>query len=75
MNFQFESLSDFIAMAGHGPYVWASYAVTIIALLMLVIVPYQQKKQWLKKQHRIQTLAQQQAVQQERSIKEDASRS
>jgi heme exporter protein D len=32
----FSSLNEFLAMGGHGPYVWAAWGVT--ALLMLVIV-------------------------------------
>lgn len=44
MKFQFESLSDFLNMAGHGPYVWASYGVTFIVLVALVLQPYFARK-------------------------------
>ena len=37
--FQFESLSDFAHMAGHGPYVWAAYAVSLAVMAWLVLRP------------------------------------
>jgi len=52
--FQFESLADFANMAGHGPYVWASYAVTVIALLALVMVPTIKQRQLLSRIERQQ---------------------
>ena len=45
MNFQFESLSDFMTMSGHGAFVWISYVVTLLAILLLVVIPIIQKKQ------------------------------
>lgn len=45
MNFQFESFNDFMTMSGHGVFVWVSYGVTFLALLLLVIIPMMQKKQ------------------------------
>lgn len=45
MHFQFESLNDFMVMSGHGAFVWASYLVTFLALLLLVVIPAIQKKQ------------------------------
>ncbi|MCQ3830491.1 heme exporter protein CcmD [Microbulbifer elongatus] len=39
MEFQFDSLASFIAMDGHGPYVWASYGVALLVLATLAIVP------------------------------------
>lgn len=56
MTFQFNSLIDFLNMAGHGPYVWASYAITTIALVTLVVYPLMQKKQiiaQIRRQQRI----------------------
>ncbi len=44
MTFQFESFSAFLHMAGHGPYVWSCYVLTIAALIMLVTKPLLQKK-------------------------------
>ncbi|RTQ98579.1 heme exporter protein CcmD [Halomonas nitroreducens] len=29
----FESLTAFLAMGGHGPYVWAAYGATVVLLL------------------------------------------
>lgn len=36
---QFSSISDALHMAGHGPYVWVSYAVAVIVLVMLYLMP------------------------------------
>jgi heme exporter protein D len=43
--FQFESFQDFIAMAGHGPYVWGSYAVSLAVMTWLVASPVIRKRQ------------------------------
>ena len=58
MKFQFESMADFIAMSGHGPYVWASYAITFAVLIFLLISPLLQKKAFVKQQIKQQKLAQ-----------------
>lgn len=59
MKFQFETISDFIAMNGHGPFVWAAYGITFVALAFLLLSPIAQKKAFLKKQRKLQKLAQQ----------------
>jgi heme exporter protein D len=58
MKFQFESIADFIAMNGHGPYVWASYAITFAVLVFLLVSPLLQKKAFVKQQQKQQKLAQ-----------------
>ena len=58
MKFQFESFADFIAMNGHGPYVWAAYAITFAVLIYLLISPLLQKKSFIKQQQKLQKLAQ-----------------
>jgi heme exporter protein D len=44
MMFQFESVSAFFTMAGHGPFVWAAYGISIGLMLSLIVVPLQRKK-------------------------------
>ncbi|WP_105103836.1 heme exporter protein CcmD [Microbulbifer pacificus] len=39
MQFQFDDLASFLAMGGHGPYVWFSYGVTMAVMAALVLVP------------------------------------
>lgn len=56
MKFQFESIADFIAMNGHGPYVWASYAITFAVLVFLLVSPVLQKKAFVKQQQKQQKL-------------------
>lgn len=67
MNFQFESFNDFMTMSGHGAFVWVSYAVTLLALLLLVVIPSIQKKQMRQqlKRQRIIEHAQQQNLKSE----------
>lgn len=54
MKFQFENFAGFMAMNGHGAYVWAAYAITFIALAYLLISPVLQQKTFFKQQQRIQ---------------------
>ncbi len=44
MKFQFDSVSAFMEMGGHGPYVWACYALTLAAMVFLVAKPFIEKK-------------------------------
>lgn len=41
---QFDSISDFLAMGGYGFYVWISYGVTALALVLLIILSKQKHK-------------------------------
>ena len=50
----FKSMSEFIAMGGHGYYVWLCYALTVIAILGLIIYTKNERKvtiQKLRRQH------------------------
>jgi heme exporter protein D len=58
MKFRFESFADFIAMNGHGPYVWSAYAITFAVLIFLLVSPVMQKKAFIKQQQKQQKLAQ-----------------
>lgn len=40
----FESISDFFNMGGHGLYVWLSYGLGLVIILLSVLVPLQQGK-------------------------------
>lgn len=56
MKFQFESAADFISMSGHGPYVWACYAITAACLAYLVVSPLLKRRSLMaeiKRQSRI----------------------
>jgi len=41
---QFESLTQFFYMGGHGLYVWLSFALTFIVLALNVLQPWLDKK-------------------------------
>lgn len=59
MNFQFESLYDFLQMNGHGPYVWACYAIVVLVMIYLVAAPSWRKKRFLQRERaRLKRLAQ-----------------
>lgn len=58
MQFRFESLADFLTMSGHGPYVWASYAITFVALIFLVVNPVIQHTALLKQYQKQRKLVQ-----------------
>ena len=58
MKFQFESIADFIAMNGHGPYVWSAYAITFAVLIFLLASPLMQRKAFVKQQQKQQKLGQ-----------------
>jgi len=51
MEFQFASLAEFWAMKGHGPYVWACYALALSTLVYLIDAPRRKHHQYLKQQH------------------------
>ena len=40
----FDSFSAFIAMEGHGPYVWACYAVFFVLMVMMMIWSLRSRK-------------------------------
>ena len=48
MKFQFENLADFIAMDGHGFYVWAAVMVAALISAWLIISPLLRLQQVLK---------------------------
>jgi heme exporter protein D len=43
----FESFSDFIAMGGHGFYVWLSYAIALVIVVINIVSPVMQKRKVL----------------------------
>lgn len=55
--FQFDSLQSFVAMGGHGVYVWSAYFVTIAIMLWLLVQPRVREKQLIKQIKRQQSNA------------------
>lgn len=58
LKFQFDSVADFISMSGHGPYVWACYAITAVCLIYLAVAPVVQRRAILAEVRRQAKLAQ-----------------
>jgi len=42
------SFDEFLAMGGYGFYVWTSYGIATVVLLLNVVVPMMQRKQFLR---------------------------
>ncbi len=59
MKFQFTDFAAFMSMQGHGPYVWAAYGITFIAIVYLVIAPIMEARAFFKQQQKLQKLAKQ----------------
>ncbi|WP_411860450.1 heme exporter protein CcmD [Halioxenophilus sp. WMMB6] len=58
LNFQFDSVSDFFTMSGHGPYVWVCYLVTYFAIGYLMVAPIVANRRLLARLKRQQRLEQ-----------------
>lgn len=48
----FDSFADFLAMGGHGLYVWSSYAIGLAVVLANVISPMMTRKRLITEQLR-----------------------
>lgn len=46
----FESLGDFLAMGGHGLYVWLSYGLTLAVVFVNVFAPISGRRRYLREQ-------------------------
>ncbi|GAA5525929.1 hypothetical protein Maes01_02506 [Microbulbifer aestuariivivens] len=58
MQFQFDSLTAFLYMDGHGIFVWAAYGVTFAALAAVALYPRLQRRRLqreLERQRRIES--------------------
>lgn len=53
LSFQFESLSAFFWMKGHGPYVWAAYAITLGTMGGLALFAWKARKNFYTTQKTI----------------------
>lgn len=50
MSFYFDNFSHFLWMDGHGPYVWASYILTIVLFVAMALGPKLRKAKFVKQQ-------------------------
>lgn len=48
----FDSFSEFLAMGGHGFYVWSSFALGLIVLVGNVVLPMLERKKLMAEQLR-----------------------
>jgi len=49
---EFNSFAEFIAMGGHGLYVWLSYGLTAIVIVWNIVQPIMRRRRLLKEQAR-----------------------
>jgi len=50
----FNSFADFLAMGGHGLYVWSAYGVTLVVFVFNAIKPLFMNKRFLQEQKQLQ---------------------
>lgn len=43
----FDSFADFLAMGGHGAYVWSAYAISLAVLGLNVLLPVLARRRYL----------------------------
>lgn len=48
----FSSFSEFLAMGGHGLYVWLSYGLGVAVILINLVLPWLQRNRLLAEQKR-----------------------
>ncbi len=51
---KFENMADFLAMGGHGLYVWLAYGIALVILLLNVLQPLRLTRQFFNVQSRRQ---------------------
>lgn len=49
----FDNFADFLAMGGHGLYVWGSYGLMAAGLALLIIGSLRGQRRWLHAQRRL----------------------
>lgn len=46
----FDSLQAFVAMDGHGGYVWSSYALALGVVVFIIVTPLRRRRRFLAEQ-------------------------
>lgn len=61
---KFDSFADFMAMGGHGVFVWSVYAITFVVLVSLAVAPLRRRRRfWVEQSMRLKR--EQQSLQQD----------
>ncbi len=50
----FDNLQEFLSMGGHGLYVWLSYGLTWLVILVTIVAPLYQQKRFFAQQTQLQ---------------------
>ena len=48
----FSSFAEFLAMGGHGPYVWSAYGISLAVLALNVALPILARRRYLQDEAR-----------------------
>lgn len=72
MQFQFSSFADFMAMDGHGIFVWVSYAITFSALAAMALYPLLTRRRLQRElQHQQRIAKRRRRMKEERQVVEE----
>ncbi len=50
----FKSFSEFLAMGGHGPYIWTAYGVTLLLILYILAAPVLRQRRFVREERQRQ---------------------
>ena len=45
----FDSFGAALAMAGHGAYVWSAYAISLVVVALILLVPLRRQRRFLRR--------------------------
>ena len=48
----FKSFAEFVAMGGHGPYIWTAYGVTLVLILYMLAAPVLRQRRFVREERR-----------------------
>ena len=49
----FDSFAEFLAMGGHGLYVWTAYAITLVVFLGNLVQPFMGRRSFFRTQKQV----------------------
>ncbi len=50
----FKNVSEFLAMGGHGPYIWTAYGVTLVLILYILAAPVLRQRRFVREERQRQ---------------------
>ncbi len=56
---QFSNWQEFLAMGGYAPFVWSAFALTLITLGIVLVIPVRRERQLRRQLQRLERLREQ----------------